>query len=269
MNFDLAAFLQTLHLPPNVVTAVMHVTSTLFALIMLVRTFRTPIVKGLTWAVDRFDDMAAHGREDGAILLGIVDSRAYKAVWFLSEYLLRLHLPTRASLEARWDKIEKEKEGEAEKDVHPNLDGTGLRSFAALLLLVPFLFAGCAALDPGADPVVVRVEQTSTIAKGTFDLVLHTDHSARAFWKEKAPAFHEFCEELRTPTQVDGITLPRCSAALWSLDRIKRDYQAAAPPDKGDAKARVERSLAALAALTTQANAWLVIVTNQPAAPSR
>lgn len=222
----------------------------------------------LTWFIDRADDLAKSPK-DGAMLLAVVDHRAYRVVAFLVRWLCRVILPTRESILARWAKIEQEAESENEKDTHPNLDGTGLHAFALLCCLSALLFTGCATLDPGADPFVVRVEQASTIAKGTFDLVLHTDHSARAFWKEKAPAFHDFCESLREPTQIDGLTLPRCSAALWSLGQVKRDYQAAAPPDKAGARDRVEQSLAALASLTTQANAWLVIVTNQPATLSR
>lgn len=138
MNLDLAALLQSLHLPDDVVATVMHITSTLFALVMLVRTFRGPIVKSLTWAADRFDDMAGHGREDGAMLLAIVDSRIYRVIWFLTEYLFRLHLPTRASLEARWKILETHEALNSQPT-----EGVPLGALAGLLLLIPFLFTAC------------------------------------------------------------------------------------------------------------------------------
>lgn len=101
------------------------------------------------------------------------------------------------------------------------------------LLLLPLLslllFSGCAVLKPGADPLVVRVEQSETVALATFNAILNVDNANRSFWRTSAPPFHAFCEFLRQPQVITQsptnlITLPRGSAMLWSLDATKRAY---------------------------------------------
>ena len=104
---------------------------------------------------------------------------------------------------------------------------TRLRLLAAAALLA--LFIGCAAVQPGADPLVVRTEQTESIAFSTFNLVVHVDDANRPFFMTNAPAFHQFAEWLRAPQMVmqsptNTITLPRGAAMLWSLDATKRAY---------------------------------------------
>lgn len=126
--------------------------------------------------------------------------------------------------------------------------------------VVSIFAAGCVGLQPGADPLVVRVEQTETVAKSTFDLVLGVDDSNRPFFATNAPPFHRFCEWLREPQTVEQTnTLPRCSAMLLSLDDVKLDYKAARV-SSNDVFIVLQTVNGAMA----QANAWLTVVTNKP-----
>jgi len=120
-------------------------------------------------------------------------------------------------------------------------------------------FTGCAAVKPGNDPLVVRTEQFLTTAQGTFLLTLQVDNVDRGYWRKQAPAFHAFCEELRAPTpyQITN-TLPRYRVALLSLDDVKRDYQQARTSSNA-----LFTALTTLQSLTSQAGAWLTIVTNR------
>ena len=83
---------------------------------------------------------------------------------------------------------------------------------------------GCAALSPTADPFVVRVEQTQTSASATFDLVLHVDNAGRSFWQTNAPAFHTFCEWLRTPQAYGAQQVSRSVALQLNVDDLKTSY---------------------------------------------
>jgi hypothetical protein len=124
---------------------------------------------------------------------------------------------------------------------------------SALALTTALFFMGCAHLAPGADPVVVRVEQTETIAKTTFDQVLSIDNSQRAFYATNAPGFHNFCEWLRQPQTAEGTnTLPRCTAMLVSLDDVKLDYKAAHVSSNA-----VFTVLQTVTGAMAQANEWL------------
>jgi hypothetical protein len=84
---------------------------------------------------------------------------------------------------------------------------------------------GCSSLTPGADPLVVRVEQTLTGSSATFDFVLGVDNANRAFWVTNGPAFHQFCEFLRTPQPYKSVTVPRCVAMELNVDDLKLAYQ--------------------------------------------
>lgn len=136
------------------------------------------------------------------------------------------------------------------------------------LVLLPFLTgAGCVLFSPvapGADPVVVNIERGQIMAESGFDTVLALDESDRGFWRTNAPAFHNFCEDLRRPVpwNADGrTTLPRYLAAQLQVSRLKQDYKAAKSSASSNAVVSAELSLKALLGQTT---AWLTIVTNQP-----
>lgn len=145
--------------------------------------------------------------------------------------------------------------------------GRAAISLLALVALPLFLFwaaMGCAHLQPGADPLVVRTEQTEQLAVSTFDLVLGVDNDNRPFWRTNAPAFHEFCEWLRQPQTVGTNTLPRSLAIVRSLDDIKVAYTRS----QADSNS-VVTALSTLNATMLQATSWLTIITNaQPVAPA-
>ena len=135
------------------------------------------------------------------------------------------------------------------------------------LMAVSLYFVGCAAIQPGNDPLIVNVERTETIAKGTFDDVLGIDNANRAFFRTNAPAFHNFCEWLRAPqtvpdeTSTNGAlsTLPRCSAMLVSLDEVKLAYK-----NSRASSNEVFTALATVQSAMNQANSWMTVTTNQP-----
>ena len=123
--------------------------------------------------------------------------------------------------------------------------------FVLPLVLAVFL-AGCAVLNPNADPVVVRVEQTQTIALATFDAVLSLDNSNREFWKTELPGFHSFCEWLREPQKLETKVLPRGSAMLWSLNEVKKSYKAQLAT-----KDKLVAALSVVESALRQAQGWL------------
>lgn len=117
---------------------------------------------------------------------------------------------------------------------------------------------GCAHIAPGNDPIVVRAEQLSTTGKATLDLVVNIDQADRGFWRTNAPAFHEYCEWLRTPTQVDtGETFPRGRAILFNLDEAKQAYA-----KRGGSTNLLWSSIVTATTVINQAGAWSTIVTN-------
>lgn len=187
MNFDLAALLQSSGLPPSITAAILHVFSTLFALALVARTFRPWVVKGFTWLADRLDDMAGRGRSNGAVLLAIVDSRIYVLLWFLVDLMLRVHLPTRASILARWTKLEEE-----QATVELMLGGTKssddighLPAFAFLCVIGSLLFTACVGhLDPkglsAGDQILYTAEKTTTGAYETLHTFVAWEHDNRA-----------------------------------------------------------------------------------------
>lgn len=127
-----------------------------------------------------------------------------------------------------------------------------------VLGLLGSLLYGCAPLQPGADPLVVRVEQTQTTAKGAFDLVLNVDQANREFYRTNAAAFHSFCEWLRVPTPVSGGgVLPRASAMLWTLDAEKLAYKAGSASSNN-----LVLVWTMVQTNVTQAQTWLLAVTN-------
>lgn len=86
--------------------------------------------------------------------------------------------------------------------------------------------SGCSHLDANADPLIVRAEQTESIADSTFSLFLHLEDQNHALVKTKAPAVTDFAEWLRTLTPAHGIQVPRASALIYSLNDVKAAYRA-------------------------------------------
>jgi hypothetical protein len=93
-------------------------------------------------------------------------------------------------------------------------------------LIVLISLAACAHLDKGADPIVVRAEQSASVAAATFDTFLKIDNSNRDFFRTNLPPFHGFAEYLRAPIVVNGTNLlPRGLAFVISLQSVKQAYK--------------------------------------------
>jgi hypothetical protein len=121
------------------------------------------------------------------------------------------------------------------------------------------LFAwGCASLTPGADPLVVRTEQALTGANATFDFVLGVDQANRGFWMTNAPAFHTFCEWLRTPEAYGTNVVPRCVLMQLNTDDLKLAYQASKTAGNSNS---LYSAWAVLNAAIAQTTSWSNIVT--------
>jgi predicted TIM-barrel fold metal-dependent hydrolase len=129
------------------------------------------------------------------------------------------------------------------------------------MLLLPLLalLVSCATLNPGADPFVVRVEQTQTGASATFDFLLHLNHANRSFWKTNAPEFHAFAEWLRTPQPYGTNTFARCVVIQLNVDDLKLEYKSAKTAGNSNA---LYTALAMLKAAVAQCNSWSNIVTS-------
>ena len=87
---------------------------------------------------------------------------------------------------------------------------------------------GCAKLLPGVDPLVIRAEQTESMAYNTFDEFLKLDDLANTnptVSKTWQPA-HVFAQYLRKPVQSGTNTVPFGIATVLSLDNIKLAYVA-------------------------------------------
>ena len=134
------------------------------------------------------------------------------------------------------------------------------RVLALLIVVATLTLVGCATLSPGADPLVVRVEQGQTVANATFDMVLKQDNSNRDFWRTNAPAFHQFCEWLRTPsTYQSTTTVPRCVLIELNVDDLKVAYKASKTASNSNA---LWTAFGTLSEVITQAQSWNTIVTN-------
>lgn len=96
-----------------------------------------------------------------------------------------------------------------------------------LTILSLALLTGCAALAPGADPIVVRAQQSESVGYATIDTFLKIDNSNRAFFISNVPALHIYAEWLRAPQVYNSTNVyPRGVAYLMSLDSIVQQYKA-------------------------------------------
>lgn len=182
--------------------------------------------------------------DDDHYLLAILDNGFYKFIAFLLQ-LTSLPLPTRADYNAAL--------ANKKKSANPIVGLLLIAGLSATLI-------GCAAIQPGADPLVVNVERAQTMAAATFDLVLATDQADRGFWRTNAPAFHNYCEWLRVRQPVtlhDGsvTNLQRALAMQVGLDKLKLDYKASKVSSNALFEAYTVFNTAA-----REAEAWLTLV---------
>ena len=123
--------------------------------------------------------------------------------------------------------------------------------------LAALMFTGCAAIEPGQRAVVVRAEQSLSIADATFDTAVHIDAANRSFYKTNAPAFHEFCQWLRTPSIIAPLTNaePRGVALVRSANAVKNRYKASGGTND---YAALINSLAIIESATAEAQKFIL-----------
>lgn len=120
---------------------------------------------------------------------------------------------------------------------HPadSVSDTGFVSKSAvgslLLLGLVWLWSGngCATLDPGADPLVVRTEQLLDGTTNLFGTIVHVDNANRDFYRSNAPAFHRLAESLRQPVLLPGqpTLVPWGEALVVNAWQTKQAYKQA------------------------------------------
>lgn len=126
-----------------------------------------------------------------------------------------------------------------------------------LTCLCMLMVHGCATVDPGQSAFVVRVEQTQAGAKETFSFVLRTDQLDRGFWRTNAPAFHTFCEWLRTPVPFGQMQIQRVLAVQANVQELKKTYKSTR--DAGSSN-QLYLAWQTLSTAISQANSWSNIV---------
>ena len=131
------------------------------------------------------------------------------------------------------------------------------------LIAMASVMFGCATLNKGADPLVVRAEQAELGAEATFDLILHLDNADRGYWRTNAPAFHHFAEWLRTPQQYatvkTNVVVARAVAMQLNVDDLKLEYKQVKTVDSSNS---LFLAWATLNAAMGQANSWSNIISN-------
>jgi hypothetical protein len=132
-----------------------------------------------------------------------------------------------------------------------------MKNYACLISL-GLLLTACATVDPAADPLVVRVEQTQIAARQAFDMVLHLDDANRPFWRTNAPQFHLFCEWLRTPQPYSVGLVPRAVAIQLNVDDLKQAYKWSRTAGNSNA---LFSAWSVLNAAIIQTSAWSNIIT--------
>lgn len=122
------------------------------------------------------------------------------------------------------------------------------------LLIAALAVAGCKTIT--GDPVVVRAEQSIAIGNATLNAAVHVDDSNRAFFRTNAPAFHSFCEWLRTPVIVPPLRVaePRGIAIIESANVVKQAYKHTRGTNELN---QLVQALATIETATAQAQGWL------------
>ncbi len=113
------------------------------------------------------------------------------------------------------------------------------------LLMITALLAGCAGLDPGADPVVVRAEQSAQIATDTFDVFLKFEYENSDLLKKITPEFHKAAELIRRNGK----------GWILTLRNVTKSYKQNRTPEN---KANVATALATVDRALQEVQTWLV-----------
>jgi hypothetical protein len=144
-------------------------------------------------------------------------------------------------------------------------DGNAPTGKLTSILIIGFLGAtlgatltGCASLQPGADPLVVRAEQAQATGQAAFDLALELDNSNRDFYSTNTPAFHAFCQWLRQPQDYGTNSLPRAEVMILQLDDLKTAYKSDSIYSNS-----LLAGVLTLETAATQAASWSNVLTNK------
>jgi len=118
------------------------------------------------------------------------------------------------------------------------------------------LIGACKALSPGSNALVVRTEQLETVSASAFDTVINLDNANRGFWITNAPAFHGFCEWLRTPVPIGpSLSMRRGLALIKLVDDAKIVYKS----NLSQSNALLS-AIADLQGVANQASSWAIII---------
>jgi hypothetical protein len=123
-----------------------------------------------------------------------------------------------------------------------------------LLALLAAAMCACATLDPKADAVEVRAEQTVSIAFDTFDTFLKLETQNRAMLLKKAPEVVAFADTLRRPVMDNGKQIPWGISLVESANRTRLAYKSNRTADN---KASLLSALAAVESALAETNKQL------------
>ena len=89
-----------------------------------------------------------------------------------------------------------------------------LKAPAAVVALAVILVA-CSTVAPGQDPILVRAQQTYSVALDSFDLLFNLENDNKALIEEKLPGTHAVVDKIKVQAKV---ALP---ALLSAIDTYK------------------------------------------------
>jgi len=92
---------------------------------------------------------------------------------------------------------------------------TRTQTAIAVVLMSALTYAGCASLNPGADPIAVRAEQADTAAQDAAEFFFSYEDQNEAALEAKFPGFHANVETLRAQYKV------RMPQLLQAIDTYK------------------------------------------------
>jgi len=87
------------------------------------------------------------------------------------------------------------------------------RTSIVALALAVLVMASCAHLQPDADPVLVRAEQTLVVSFETVDAFLRIEHANQAALEALVPGSHQLAEQLRVKAPASFRALDAAIAA--------------------------------------------------------
>jgi len=102
-----------------------------------------------------------------------------------------------------------------------------LLAFPIATTSVAVFSTGCAAVAPGADPLVVNAERGTAIALDTFDTFLLLEYQNRTALESLSPGIHEFAEQIRTDAP-QWIATARALTRAYKLNRTPENKAALA-----------------------------------------